>query len=132
MEDPSRLFATGSRIAGSQQCQPKRTLLIAGQGDQSRGKFRQLVPADRACPLGRPQMGLGEASTQVLVPRPVLNQHREDAAILHREFRPDDAADPGLSAGPVESGHALDPHAVGHRHHRDPKTVRLRHQHIRQ
>lgn len=96
----------------------ERPFVIAGQRHQTARELRQFIPAHFAFPFGRAQVSPRQHPAKVLVSRARFDQHRQHAAVFHRQFAADNAANPRFLRRGKKSRRTVNAIAVAQRHRR--------------
>ena len=90
----------------------ENSLRIPGQRDQSTGKFRQIVPANRGLRFGAAKFGGGDELAEVAIAAAGFHDDGQHAAVLHGEFRSDNGLETRLPRGGMQPGRAVETIAI--------------------
>lgn len=97
-------------------CAGERAFVVAGEGDEAGGEFREFIPAQSTLAFGRAEMAAGDEAAEILVTEARFDHDGENGSIFHGEFRADDRADAGLLRLRVKPGRAVDAIAISERY----------------
>ena len=90
----------------------QRAFLVAAQRHQPGRKLRQFIPSDDALVLCRAQMGPGQQAAKIPITRPRLDQHGQNATIIHFQLRANDRPQAALARNAEESRRAINAHPI--------------------
>ena len=92
-----------------QQSSGQRAFFTPGQANHPVGDLVEFIPTNEAFSLGSTQFRAGEQSAQPLVAVRTLDQQRQHAAILHRQFASVDASNPNFLGRRPKPGAGVEP-----------------------